>query len=400
MQYLKRFSGIVVSALLLVGTSCAYAQTIDSATPGEMTLSRVAAGFLRKQIIKEAAWALKQAPLTVTASVSPRSAGGQHDFYSEGDYWWPDPAHPDGPYIQRDGLSNPDNFTVHRLAMIRFSKIIGALASAYKLSGDCKYVEKAVLHLNAWFINPLTRMNPNLQYAQAIKGLFTGRGIGIIDTIHLMDVAQGTLTMEKQMRPQDLEAIKSWFSEYLQWLMSHPNGIAEMNAKNNHGTCFVAQVASFAKLTANQQLLDFCSERYKNVLLPKQMAADGSFPLELARTKPYGYSLFNLDVMAVLCQTLSGPGSDLWNYETPDGKSIKKGIQYLYPFIADKNKWPLKPDVMYWQNWPVAQPSLLFAAVAFDQQDWFNTWKKLEHHPKEEEVLRNLPVKYPLIWIN
>jgi len=217
-------------------------------------------------------------------------------------------------------------------------------------------------------------MNPDLQYAQAIKGLFKGRGIGIIDTIHLMDVAQGTLVMEGKISAADLSAIKKWFSDYLQWLLSHPNGKAEMNAKNNHGTCFVAQVASFAKFTGNQALL--------------------------ARTKPYGYSLFNLDVMATICQILSVPGNDLWNYAAPDGRSIRKGIEYLYPFIADKNKWPLKPDVMYWKEWPVAQPALLFGAEAYQQQPWFDTWAKLDHRPAVAEVIRNLPVKYPVIWMN
>ena len=75
-----------------------------------------------------------------------------------------------------------------------------------------------------------------------------------------------------------------------------------MNAANNHGTCWVMQVAAFAKFTGNQKLLEFCRERYKNVLLPNQMAADGSFPQELRRTKPYGYSIFNLDAMATICQ--------------------------------------------------------------------------------------------------
>lgn len=395
MQLVNRFFKVLFTVTLLVPATGLNAQTGQSAS-----LVTSARAVLKKQILKEAAWALQQQPVTVAASSSPRSAGGKNDFYSEGDYWWPDPAHPDGPYIQRDGLSNPENFVAHRLAMIRFSKIIGALASAYQLSGDLRYVRHAVLHLKAWFVNPATMMNPNLQYAQAIKGLFKGRGIGIIDTIHLMDVAQGTLVMGNQIKAADLEAIKKWFSDYLQWLMSHPNGKAEMNAKNNHGTCFVAQVASFAKLTGNRELLEFCSERYKNVLLPGQMAADGSFPLELARTKPYGYSLFNLDVMTSLCQTLSTPENDLWNYSTPDGRSIKKGMEYMYPFIADKTTWPLKPDVMHWKDWPVAQPALLFSAAAYHQESWFDTWKKLDHQPVVEEVIRNLPVKYPLIWIN
>jgi hypothetical protein len=139
--------------------------------------------------------------------------------------------------------------------------------------------------------------------------------------------------------------------------------------------------------------------RYKTVLLPNQMAVDGSFPLELSRTKPYGYSIFNLDAMATLCQILSTPQDNLWSFETTDGKSIRKGIDYLYPFIADKSKWPLKPDVMYYDNWPVAQPFLLFGADAFDEEDWFATWKNLDHNPQVEEVIRNLPIRHPLLWM-
>jgi Alginate lyase len=159
------------------------------------------------------------------------------------------------------------------------------------------------------------------------------------------------------------------------------------------------QVASFAKLRNNQILLDSLRIRYKTILLPDQMAADGSFPLEITRTKPYGYSIFNLDAMTMLCQILSTPEDNLWNFETPDGKSIKKGISYLYPFVADKNKWALKPDVMYWDNWPVAQPFLLFGANAYNEKAWLLTWEKLDHDPQVEEVIRNLPIRHPLIWM-
>lgn len=354
---------------------------------------------LKKQILQEASWALKEQPVTLTASSSPRSAGGKNDFYSEGDYWWPDPQNPNGPYIQKDGLTNPDNFVAHRFAVIRLGKIIGSLASAYKLTGDKKYINHAVKHLKAWFINADTKMNPHLLYAQAIKGRFTGRGIGIIDTIHLMDVAQGVIVMEKGILPEDLKAIKNWFTQYLNWLMTHPYGKAEMEAKNNHGTCFTIQVASFAKLTGDEKLLEFCRNRYKTVLLPNQMALDGSFPLEMARTKPYGYSLFNLDAMATLCQILSTPQDNLWAYKTEDGKSIQKGITFLYPYLTDKSKWPLKPDVMYWNEWPVAQPALVFGANAFKQIQWFKTWAGLNHQPQVEEVIRNLVIKYPIIWL-
>ncbi|MES2060785.1 MAG: alginate lyase family protein [Bacteroidota bacterium] len=353
-------------------------------------------------ILKEAAWALTQEPVTITAETSVRSAGGKHDFYSEGDYWWPDPNKPDGPYIQKDGLTNPQNFTAHRLAMIRFSRIIGALASAYKITHDDKYVKQAAKHIKAWFTDAATLMNPDLQYAQAIKGVATGRGIGIIDTIQLMEVVQGILAMEGSaaMDKQTVLGTKAWFSQYLQWLTTHPYGKDEMNAKNNHGTCWVMQVACFARFTHNQNLLAFCNDRYKQVLLPTQMAADGSFPLELKRTKPYGYSIFNLDAMATICNILSTAQDNLWDYQTADGRSIKKGIAFLYPYLKDKDRWPYPHDVMYWESWPVAGPALVFGASAYQNNEWLATWKKLHHDPQEAEIIRNLPVRHPLIWLN
>jgi alginate lyase len=357
---------------------------------------------LKKQTMKEATWAMKQSPITITESSSPRSAGGKHDFFSEADYFWPDPKSPDSPYINRDGMSNPANFTVHRLAMIRLSRIVGALASAYKITGDQKYIRQAMMHCRAWFVDTATMMNPGLQFAQAIKGRVTGRGIGIIDTIQLMEVVEGLMAMAEaeEMDKAMLDRIRDWFARYLKWLTTHSYGREEMNATNNHGTCWAMQVAAFAKFTGNDTLMEFCRNRYKNVLLPAQMAADGSFPRELKRTKPYGYSLFNLDAMTTLCQILSTPQDDLWNFQTPDGRSIRKGIDYLYPFIADKSKWPLAHDVMYWDDWPVAQPSLIFGANAFEQRAWLDTWKKGNHAPETEEVIRNLPVRHPLIWIN
>jgi alpha-D-xyloside xylohydrolase len=357
---------------------------------------------LRQQVLKEAAWAMEQQPVTVTSQTSPRGAGGIHDFYSEGDYWWPDPSHPDSPYIQKDGMTNPENFVAHRHAMIRFSRIIGALASAYKITKDEKYVKQAMIHCRAWFIDPATRMNPNLLFAQAIKGRATGRGIGIIDTIHFMEVVQGLLVMEqaKGMDKTSLDAIKSWFGEYITWLTTHQYGKDEMNAANNHGTCWVMQMAAFARFTSNNQWMEFCRTRFKNVLLPNQMAADGSFPQELRRTKPFGYSIFNLDAMATICQLLSTKQDDLWTYQTTDGRSVEKGIEFLVPYISDKQKWPFKKDVMYWENWPVAQPFLVFGAADYNNKDWFNEWKILDHAPVQEEVIRNLPIRHPLIWMN
>jgi hypothetical protein len=366
------------------------------------SLKNEVAFTLRPSVLREAAWALTQKPVTVTAQGSPRSAGSKHDYYSEGDYWWPNPENPDGPYIQKDGLTNPGKFTAHREAMIRFSRIVGALASAYTLTHDKKYAKQAWVHVRAWFINPETLMNPNLLYAQAIKGVATGRGIGIIDTIQLMEVVQGieAITKAGMASAAELEITRNWFRRYLGWLNTHPYGVDEKNAKNNHGTCWVMQTACFARFVKDDALIDTCRNRYKTVLLPGQMAADGSFPLELKRTKPYGYSIFNLDAMATICQLLSTPQNNLFTYQTTNGRSLKKGIEFLYPYLKNKAAWPYTKDVMHWEAWPVAQPALVFGAQAYGQADWLNTWKKSEHNPTNQEIIRNLPVRHPLIWLN
>lgn len=385
--------------IFILGILCCFLLSF-CAEAQKKTIKNDVIDVLKQQILKEANQDLKEKPITITAYVSSRSAGGKHDFYSEGDYWWPDPNNPNGPYIRKDGLTNPDNFVSHRLAMIRFSRIIGALASAYQITGDQKYVKQAILHLRAWFINPETKMNPNLEYAQAIKGLYTGRGIGIIDTIHLLDVVQGILVMEDHLNPDDLKAVKDWFSSYLNWLMTSKNGQDEMNAKNNHGTCFTLQVAEFARLTGDKKLLNFCANRYETILLPNQMAENGSFPLEMKRTKPFGYSIFNLEAMTTLCQVLSAANYPEFDFQTKDNRSIKNGISFLFPYLKDKSKWPLKPDVMYWNDWPIASCFLLFGAKHYDEGEWLQTWKDLDHDPKEEEIIRNMPIKYPVIWLN
>ncbi|HEY2017245.1 MAG TPA: alginate lyase family protein, partial [Bryobacteraceae bacterium] len=305
------------------------------------------AAIERGRVLKAAGRYLSEQPVTVTAASSPRSAGGKHDFFSEGDYWWPDPKNPDGPYVQRDGMTNPDNFVEHRRAMIRLSLIVPALAAAYKITHERRYADHAARHLRAWFIDDATRMNPNLEYAQAIHGRFTGRGIGIIDTLHLVEPARAAGQLE--LAPADLDGVKKWFAAYAEWMNTHAYGIAERDAKNNHGTCWVTQVAAFAQLIGNPTLTSWCRDRFKTVLIPNQEAADGSFPEELRRTKPYGYSLFNLDAMAIAAQTLSTRDDDLWKWQLPDGRGMAKAVAYMYPYILDKKKWPLPPDVMYYK---------------------------------------------------
>jgi hypothetical protein len=387
---------VIVLAAFMVGVARAE-ESAKSASQG-FDIKQIE----RERMLKAADEHVADAPITITASHSPRSAGGQHDFFSEGDYWWPDPMNPDGPYIQRDGMTNPDNFVEHRHAMIRFSIDVASLTSAYRLTGEQKYADAAIKQLRAWFVDDATRMNPNLQYAQAIKGRFTGRGIGIIDTVHLIEVARSAQILEKagQLKGDDLAAVKKWFADYLEWMTTSKNGQEEMNAANNHGTCWYMQAAAFASLTGDEPKLAEYRRHYKEVLLPKQMAADGSFPQELRRTKPYGYSLFNADAMATLCHILSTPGDNLWEFSTGDGRNMRKGIEYIFPYIQDKSTWPHKHDVMFWEFWPVRSPILLFGGLGYHEPKYLDLWKTLDANPTNEEVIRNLPIRHPVLWVD
>src|SRR3989475_3615503 len=360
------------------------------------------ADFDRARVLKAANQYLSEKPITIIASSSPRSAGWPHDFFSEADYWWPDPKDPNGPYIQRDGMSNPDNFVEHRRALMRLSVQVPALVAAWRLTKDKRYAQHAAIHLRAWFLDERARMNPNLQYAQAIHGRVTGRGTGIIDTIHLVEVARALEVIEgaSALSASELKGIKQWFADYLQWMTTSKNGIEEREAKNNHGTCWVMQVAAFAHLTGNQVLLAYCRDRFKTVLAPNQIAADGSFPQELRRTKPYGYSLFNLEAMAMVCEILSTAQDNLWTFQLSDGRNMARAMEYMTPFIREKKTWPLKPDGMYDKEWPMRQSSLLFAGLALSRADYLELWKKLPADSNVEEVIRNFFIRQPVLWVS
>ena len=355
----------------------------------------------KERIIKRADKLLSEKPRTVTASSCPRSLGGKHDFYSEGPYWWPDPANPDGPFIRHDGLRFPGRFEDHDRDLRNFSWMVGTYTSAWIVTGKEKYVKAAMEHLKAWFIDTTTLMNPNMLYAQAIRGINSGRGTGIIDAGQLMDVAQSVLVLEKSpyVSGKDITQIKEWFKKFITWLTTHPYGIDEMNAKNNHGSWWHAQIASYARLAGDEKVLQMCKDHYLNILLPNQMASNGSYPEELARTKPYSYSLFNLDATAALLWILSDKTNELWNYSLPDGRSMRKGLDFMKPFLIDKSKWTGNKDVDHWNNQPEARQFMLFAALAGENGGWFDLWKTLNKKNSSDESGISMMLKNPLIWL-
>jgi hypothetical protein len=366
---------------------------------GPATFQLVAATD-KKRILEAAEKYVSNSPLTITAYPTKRSAGGLHDFYSQADYYWTDSNNPEGPYVLRDGQSNPDNFNDHRKVMVALSVEMPALTAAWVLTGDQRYGKKACDHLRAWFVVPDTRMNPNLEHSQAIQNLNTGRSIGVIDTLHLVEVARAAShLMPKMMDVADREGVQEWFRSYLDWLKTSEKGKAERDTLNNHAMCWALQAAEFAHLLDDTATREEVFRQYITILLPNQLGPDGSFPRELARTKPYSYSIFNFDVMTSLCQSLKGLQPDPLSFRLADGRGVCKAAEFIYPYLKDKGKWKWAKDVQHFDSLPVRSPGLLFAGVACNQGEYISLWRNMNSDPTDREIIRNNPIRQPLLWV-
>ncbi|MGH1433170.1 MAG: alginate lyase family protein [Lewinella sp.] len=340
--------------------------------------------FNDKAIVAQADEYLDEAPITITAFPAERSAGGVNDYFSEGSYWWPDPENPDGPYIRKDGQRNPNNFGAHKKALKQMVEWVTTLTAAYQITADEKYAQQAIRHLTAWFVAPVTRMNPNLLYGQAIHGISTGRGIGIIDTLGLINVSLSIrlLVAAGKLGGENYTAIQQWFSDYGDWLTTHPYGIEERDNNNNHSTWWGAQVAAYALVAQREDLLVISREQFKKQL-DLQMAADGSFPDELGRTKPFHYTSYNLRGWTTFCQLASTAEENLWTYESKNG-NLKKALEFVLPYLETPASWPylthLETSLHVSRN-----DYLVFAYWSSGEEKYLDFWHQLpqgedDHH--------------------
>lgn len=306
---------------------------------------------------RDAQKALREGPFSiVNKGVTPPS-GDKHDYMSQAPYFWPDPKSPNGlPYIRRDGERNPEinKITDHR-SLDDLENSVETLALAYYFKGDEAYATKAAQLLRAFFLDPATRMNPNLEYAQFIPGVNTGRGIGLIETRGLTRVvdAIGLLAGSKALSDADERGLREWFGTFLQWMLESKNGREEAAAKNNHGTYYDVQVVSFALFVGKKELAVGVLQAARQKRIAVQIEPDGRQPLELARTKAWGYSNGNLDGLMQLATLGERVGVDLWKFQTTDGRSIRKALDFLVPTALGQGKWQyqeldgVKPESLF-----------------------------------------------------
>jgi hypothetical protein len=334
---------------------------------------------LLKHLLKDADSFLLMKPVSVTEKPQIPPSGSKHDYMSLAPYFWPNPNTPNGlPYIRKDGEHNPDIFKItDKKFKDDVDKSTKSLSLAYFLTGNEKYAAKATEILKVWFIDTATKMNPNLKYAQAVLGVNDGRGTGILETIAFTGVvdAIGLLQGSKSWKADYDKALKVWFEEYLNWMLTSKNGKDEHNAKNNHGIWYDMQVTSFALFLDKK---DFVKEYMKSTLarISVQIDSVGKQPLELERTTSLWYSTYSLEAWFKYAMMVENVQADVWNYETADGKGIKKAWLWLLPFAMGEQKWayqqinPYKKDDLYLM--------LLMAADKYKNEDYYKKAQQIK----------------------
>ncbi len=307
--------------------------------------SPVATQQAYRQLLQQADKILKQPNPSVMDKTRVPPSGSKHDYLSLSAYWWPDSQKSDGlPWIRKDGQINPasKNEDSDAVRLADFTAKVQALTLAWYFSGEQKYADKAISLIRTWFIDPDTRMNPNLDFAQRVPGIAAGRGTGVLDGRYFATRIVDSLIMLQQntnWTVQDEKQIQHWMTEYLQWLRYSAAGKKEAAAQNNHGNWYAVQVAGIAWYLQQPAVVVEMAELLKTKL-NTQIAADGSQPLELARTRSFHYSYFSLQAAILMAQLADKVHVDLWHYRTPNGSGLIKALDFMAPYSNEQNKWP------------------------------------------------------------
>jgi hypothetical protein len=324
---------------------------------------------------------MKEGPWTVTADRPKGVELDVHDYYSEAPYYWPNPDNPAGPYIRKDGQTNPARFTANRTALASMSDAVLSLGAAAFLLDNPAYGQRAAAYIRTWFLNPKTRMNPNLDYAQSLPGVNSGMGAGVIDGRPLLRAIQGMefLAQTPYWQPAEQAGVRRWFEEYLHWMIASRNAIAEKKSGNNHASWWTAQVAAVASFVEDSRAEQLAFNYYRDRILPRQILANGSAPREERRVRSLTLSAFNLEAFSLVCrmaQMHGGNGTaDLWNFRARNGASISKMIDYLSPYLADPKKWSTEPSV---EIPPDSLTFLAFAGMGLKKTEYLDLFRKLE----------------------
>jgi hypothetical protein len=336
--------------------------------------------------------ALKAGPWSVTYHRPPNVQAGPNDYYSEGPYWWPNPKNPGGPYIRKDGQRNPERFMANHNDLGSLCTAVLALGMGATLLGDRRCAQRVSLVLSVWCIDPKTRMNPSLEFGQAVRGVNTGRGTGIIDTVSLIHAAEGVamLAAEDLLEAPVRDGVERWFADYLKWMTTSPKGLDEKKSGNNHATWWTAQAAAYASLVGDAGTRQMAWDHYRNYLVPTEIQPDGSCPREEARTNSLSYSAYNLDAFSTLCRIADANGVRLWDYRTSRGIGVAKAFDYLLPYVLHPDTWK-KQEISPFNAEGIVFPGL--AGVGLRNTALLDGYRSLPHSRSPWNQLIDLAVR-------
>ena len=294
--------------------------------------------------------ALGRGPYSVRDKADAAASGDLGDYVSIGPYWWPNPEAPDGlPYVRRDGQTNPERdgerFDSKRLEAMTDDVMLLSLAGHYL--GDPRYSEHAAALVRTWFIDPGTRMNPNLVYAQAVPGLSSGRSFGVIDAVRLIEVAESVSLLEARgaINKADSAAVRNWYGDLAHWMTTSENGRAAAATVNNHSLYFDLMLAHFSLFAGREGAASEVSRVYGERRLAQQLDTTGGLPHELARSRPWSYSVFALKAALQMAMLGDCLGADLWDWRAPDGKNLRQAVDFLVSHRRKNLEEWGKPDL-------------------------------------------------------
>jgi len=342
------------------------------------------------ELRREADAAASAVPATVTDKTAPAPSGDPHDYVSLSIYWWPDPAKPGGvPYLNNDGQINPESSDRTRYDASKLNRMVSSvetLALAAYVTGERVYADAAAKWLRTWFLDEKTRMTPSMRYAQIIPGRPEPRGTGIIDSRQLLRAVDAALLLQgtPSWSAADDTALRVWFGDLAGWLTTSVNGQMEAKAANNHGTWYDAQLAGFAVYSGRDALAKETLTRVATQRVA-QIAADGKQPPELARTRSYHYSAFNLLAFSVAADLAPAAGLDIWH---GSGPGIRAGIDLLLP-VVDGASWPY-PDIDKIDAYKELAPVLARASRAYPGAGYDRVLAKLAAKASAASGLRLL----------
>jgi hypothetical protein len=330
--------------------------------------------------------ARERGPYSVVDSPEVAPSGDEHDYLSYARYWWPNPETPDGlPYVRRDGKTNEELLAKgDREPIGMLYDDLETLALAAYLLDEKDSAEHGAMLVRTWFLDPATRMNPHLRYAQAVPGRNEGRGSGIIDTRHFIRVLDSVALLKEVGAWSDADhaALVAWMKEYLDWLLHDPMGKDESSERNNHGTWYDAQVAAIAMFVGERDVARRIVEAAKAKRIERCIEPDGQQPEELDRTKGLHYCVFNMSAMAVLSRIGERLDVDLWRYESADGRSLRRGLDFVLPYLLGEKQWPHE-QIEEMRVSPSDMGLFFLAARRYDEPRYLRAVKKELRDPNK-----------------